>query len=88
MLQNVNVTLYDFLQAVKHSRFMLDLEPILLHERFTVGDLIEKLVRLRIHQLWRVTNDRYKQPIGTVSSSDVIGFLAQHVRKYLAENDK
>lgn len=88
LLQNINVKLYDFLKIIAHSRFMQDLEPILLHDRFTVGDLIEKLIRLRIHQLWRVSNDRFKRPIGTVSAGDVIGFLAKRVREYLAENGK
>jgi CBS domain-containing protein len=83
LLQDQNITLLKFLQEVKNPRYLLDLEPILIHEHYSAGDLIEKLVRLKIHQLWRVSNDRFHRPIGTVGATEVIAFLAKTVREHL-----
>ncbi len=85
LLLDRNTTLFDFLQEVKNPRFLVDLEPILVHEHYSLGDLIEKLVRLKIHLLWRVTNDRFHRPIGTVGATEIISFLARSVREYLSK---
>ena len=85
LLQDRNTTLFRFLQEVKNPRFLIDLEPILIHEHYSVGDLIEKLVRLKVHQLWRVSNDRFNRPIGTVGATEVITFLAKSIREYMKD---
>lgn len=83
LLQDKNLTLFHFLQAVKNPRFLINLEPVLIHEHASLGDIIEKLVKLKIHQLWRVTDDRFRRPIETIGATEIISFLAKEVRNYI-----
>lgn len=64
------------------------IDPILLYPHFSIYDIIEKLTRLRIHHLWRVTPDIAKKPIGVVGSFDVLRYLSFMFRPFLQEEDK
>lgn len=67
------------------------IDPILLHPHFSVYDLIEKLTRLHVHHLWRVTPDSKKRPIGAVGTTDVLRYLSFMFRPFMqidkASND-
>lgn len=72
------ISLHAYIQtlhaSVRYSR-KSSIEPILLHPHFTIYDLIEKLTRLKIHHLWRVTPDAIQKPIGAVGVIDILRYL-------------
>ena len=72
MLRRPGLSLYTFVRATKSINMQNDLDPILLQPHFSLADLIEKMAKMKIHQLWRVSQDRTRTPIGTVGICDVI----------------
>ena len=68
MLRRPGLSLYAFIRATKVG----DLDPVLLQPHFSLADLIEKMAKMKIHQLWRVSQDRTRTPVGTVGICDVI----------------
>ena len=72
MLRRPGLSLYAFVHATKPVSMQNDLDPILLQPHFTLADLIEKMAKMKIHQLWRVSQDRVRTPVGTVGICDVI----------------
>ena len=72
MLRRPGLSLYAFARSTRPLSMQFDLDPILLQPHFTLADLIEKMAKMKIHQLWRVSQDRARTPIGTVGISDVI----------------
>ena len=61
------------------------IDPILLYSHFSIYDLIEKLTRLKVHHLWRVTPDSKKKPIGAVGVNDILRYLCFMFRPFLQD---
>lgn len=72
MLRRPGLSLYTFIRATKLFRAESDLDPICLQPHFTIADIVEKMTIMKIHQLWRVSQDRERTPIGIVGICDVI----------------
>ena len=85
MLRRPGLSIYAFVQAIKPIALQKNLDPILLQPHFSLADLIEKMAKMKIHQLWRVSQDRKRCPIGTVGIGDVIGFLSRILQQYFDE---
>ena len=76
MLLNNEISLYSYLSNINSSSARkLSIDPILLHPHFTLYDLIEKLTRLGIHHLWRVTPTAIQKPLGAVGVIDILRYL-------------
>ncbi|TEB18441.1 hypothetical protein C9890_0378 [Perkinsus sp. BL_2016] len=71
MLRRPGLSLYAFVRATRPITVQRDLDPIVLQPHFTLADLIEKMAKMKIHQLWRVSHDRNRTPIGIVGINDV-----------------
>lgn len=72
MLRRPGLSLYAFVHSTKSISIQNDLDPILLQPHFTLADLIEKMAKMKIHQLWRVNPTRVRSPVGVVGICDVI----------------
>ena len=72
MLRRPGLSLYAFVRAIKPFRSQSDFDPICLQPHFSLADVIEKMAKMKIHQLWRVSQDRARTPIGIVGIGDVI----------------
>lgn len=75
MLLSSGMSLYSYFNSIHALLPDKSIDPILLYPHFTIYDLIEKLTRLRIHHLWRVTPDAIQKPIGAVGVIDVLRYL-------------
>ena len=76
MIRRGGNSIYSYLHTIHTTLSPKSaIDPILIYSHFTIYDLIEKLTRLRIHHLWRVTPDANKQPIGAVGVNDILRYL-------------
>jgi CBS domain-containing protein len=82
MLRRPGISIYSYICATRPVFNSTDLEPIVVKDHYTLADLIEKMAKLKVHQLWRVTTDRSRKPIGIVAICDVIQFLCTTFEKY------
>lgn len=72
LIRRPGLSLYAFVRAIKPFRCQADLDPICLQPHFSLADVIDKMAKMKIHQLWRVSQDRTRTPIGIVGICDVI----------------
>jgi CBS domain-containing protein len=70
-----HISLQAYIKTIHSKTSKLSIDPILIHSHFTIYDLIEKLTRLRIHHLWRVTADAIQKPLGAVGVLDILRYL-------------
>lgn len=77
MLRRPGLSLYAFTRAIKPFRSQSDFEPICLQSHFSLADVIEKMAKMKIHQLWRVSQDRTRTPVGIVGIGDVINHFCK-----------
>lgn len=75
MLRRPGLSLYAFVRATRPVITQDIFNPIVLQPHFTMADLIEKMAKLKIHQLWRVSQDRSRTPLGIVGICDVIAYF-------------
>lgn len=85
MVHKTNISLQSYIKTIHSNTAKLPIDPILLHPHFTIYDLIEKLTRLRIHHLWRVTPDAIQKPLGAVGVIDVLRYLSFMFRPFYQE---
>ena len=86
MIRRKGISVHSYLHTLQESSpTKATIDPILLYSHFTIYDLIEKLTRLRIHYLWRVTPDAKKKPIGAVGVNDILRYLCFMFRPFLHE---
>ena len=85
IIRNTNISLQSYIKAIHSNTSKLPIDPILLHPHFTIYDLIEKLTRLRIYHLWRVTPDAVQKPLGAVGVIDVLRYLSFMFRPFREE---
>jgi hypothetical protein len=84
-LQDQEISLAQFWQATSPSRMNMKktISPILLYPHFTVYDLLEKITRLKVHHLWRVTQDLRHAPIGAVGIYEILTHLHLILKPYI-----
>lgn len=75
LMRRPGLSLYSYLRTIRYNCLKDSIDPIILYPHFTVADLIEKLTRLKIHYLWRVTRDMSMSPLGAVGVTDIIRYL-------------
>lgn len=83
LLRQPNLSLKTYLQSLRTSLFSSD--PILLHPCYSILDLIEKLTKMKIHHLWRVSQDAAQRPLGAVGVADILRYLNFMVRPFEGE---
>lgn len=83
MLRRPGLSLFAFVRATRPLRMQGVSDPVILQPHFSLADLIEKMTKLKIHQLWRVTQDRRRRPIGIVSICDVISYFRKLVEPFV-----
>ena len=87
MLRRPGLSLYAFVRAIKPFRSSSDFDPICLQPHFSLADLIEKMAKMKIHQLWRVSQDRARTPVGIVGICDVIKHFCKIFEPYKDASD-
>lgn len=88
MVHKTNIALQSYIKTIHSNNAKLLIDPILLHPHYTIYDLIEKLTRLGIHHLWRVTPDAIQKPLGAVGVIDVLRYLSFMFRPFHQEEIK
>jgi CBS domain-containing protein len=81
LLRRPGISLLAYIRVAKATgvgrNAWTDIDPILMHNNYTLAGLIRKMVSGRVHHLWQVELGRGRQPVGVVGIIDLVCFLSK-----------